>query len=824
MRKHISTQHLDVGMFLEGDVHNVTMANGEVRYFLAPHGIQMDPGQKRPRLLKGKHEEVANDGGLLLTSHNYVDALKGCGLPSVYINILKGSDLPDHLLAPPDLEQPPQSADRPEGRPAEGKAPKPAAPTDAQTQPPADEPPPFTPGVTRHNFGADNRAWMEIDVSEDAQRATLHALSFGGDTSLGKEEVLHEIVTGFGIRSGIDQEQVENLAAQAAEDPNGIVQGEFSIAQGTTPESDVDGRIDYKFLDAGADPSALPFGALKAAFESVTPESVLEGNLSVRLVAPGEELAARLPPRVGRAGQDIFGNRKRSVGKDAHLNAGPNVQAAAERYNSEIYGYVCLLGDEISVLSPIWISPDRVEAHFIHLPQTGPKRAPKKAWLIDLLKRQGVTFRIRTSTLNNLVRKPPGRKKKTALLLARGTPPVPGTNARIEYTIDVQSRKTDAFLPDGGVDLDAWDTGSEVKSGDLLAKLFPATPGQPGVDLRGQEIPGKGGDSQTLTAGGNVVRTDYKEGGQTGQAFFAGADGNVGVQDSTIQIRSVLHVDGDVDDTTGNIDTEDDVKIRGSVGAGFTVRAGGSIIIGDTVQSGATVNAHGDIVAAKGISGETTKVFTQGNLHTRFIQNGSVMALGNVTVGSFVLNAYVRSGGRLVVLPQGGERSGTIVGGRAYAVTGIEARSVGSETAKQTLIGLTPDPGTVARLHKAGQGIEACQENILRILRTLGIRDVTVPDLHLILERTPISQRMRVREMMDKLKRWTATKGQAIETQRQLQEQSAKILENAEIRIAEKVFTDVVVQIGDGTLTVPEDLDCPRFFKSPDGIIWQPMP
>ena len=157
-------------------------------------------------------------------------------------------------------------------------------------------------------------------------------------------------------------------------------------------------------------------------------------------------------------------------------------------------------------------------------------------------------------------------------------------------------------------------------------------------------------------------------------------------------------------------------------------------------------------------------------------------------------------------------------------MNGIEARSIGSETTKQTRIGLTPAPETVARLHKAGQGIEACQENILRILRTLGIRDVTVPDLHLILERTPISQRMRVREMLDKLKRWTATKEQATETQRQLQVQSDRVLEKAEIRIGEKVFADVVVQIGEETLTVPEDLDRPRFFKAPDGIGWQPTP
>ena len=112
---------------------------------------------------------------------------------------------------------------------------------------------------------------------------------------------------------------------------------------------------------------------------------------------------------------------------------------SGDRYITERYGYVCVMDDEISVISPIWISSDLLEAHFVSFPRIGPEHTLEKAWIMDLL--QGVVQGVQEETIDKLSLNLPGQTKKTSLLLAQGTLPVAGQEARFEYPIDPNARK-----------------------------------------------------------------------------------------------------------------------------------------------------------------------------------------------------------------------------------------------------------------------------------------------------------------------------------------------------------------------------------------------
>lgn len=689
MRKRISIDHLAVGMFLEADVRSVIMDDGEVRYFLRPSGAGPPaPGEKRARLLRGKHLEVVNEGGLLITSETHLALLRETGLGSVYINPLKGADLPDHLRPLPE----PQAPSRP------------------------------------------------------------------------------------------DEEALKPTAGP--------------------PVADVNAPL----LDDRAGRDALSYAALKAAFAAPTLEDALEKEVLAQLVVPGEEIALRVPPQAGASGQ----------AEEMRLFAGPHVREVGGRYLSEIYGYVCALGKDVRVIPPIWISPDRVEAHFIHFPHTGLELPPERDWVMRLLEILRVRHGIQEAAIRALCNRPFGRMEKVSLLLAQGVCPVPGEDARMEFTFDLEGLRTYRYLPDGSVDLDAWRQAVGVRAGDLLARVFPATPGRAGVDLEGKEIPAKTAERGTLKAGENVRAEDQQDGAL--QCFYSEIDGDVEVREDTIQVRPVFRVNGDMGDITGPIDVADNLEIRGNVAAGATVQAGGSIVIGGTVNSGAVVKSQGDVVVSKGIIGEETRVFAKGSVYTRFVQNGSVMALGDVTVGSHVFKAYVRAGGRLVVQPGDGDRGGSILGGQTYAGTGLEAISVGSEAGIQTQIGVLSSPEVEAQARHLVQGIGVCQSNILRILRTLGLRDIDATALDRLIQRTPLSAREEVRTMLNKLKQWVAAKEKALAVQQRLQQERDRNLHNMEIRVPGRVFPSVRVRLGDQALDVSTKLERVLFLWTHKGI------
>ena len=73
MIKLIPVDELKAGMFVQADVE-VDDDDEEVRYFLAPrNAIYETQTTKKARLLSSRYNSISADGGLLITSHQYVE-------------------------------------------------------------------------------------------------------------------------------------------------------------------------------------------------------------------------------------------------------------------------------------------------------------------------------------------------------------------------------------------------------------------------------------------------------------------------------------------------------------------------------------------------------------------------------------------------------------------------------------------------------------------------------------------------------------------------------------------------------------------------------
>ena len=822
MKKRVPIGDLAVGMFVEAHVDSKRDGN-TIRHFLAPcEAIYGQNTSKRARLTKGKHKQVAHAGGLLLNSASHVAALRATGLEVVTIDTDKGTDVGPHASAF-DVRESDGSMDASDyaalllgSADAAQSTTEPSAndcfldvvdeAPEATSESPQKENRRSRPAREgRLQFGPSGRAWMKVEIDESHQ-AVLRVLSFGGDETLGEKDVIQALREHYGLQAGLDRKLISHLSAQAASSPTRVLRGLFGIAEVevvTEPEDDVD----YTFLDGLRGDTGLDYGPLKTALGLETIEEVLAQDPLTRAVIPGEKLAVMKNSRGERSVLDIFG--KRQSRNDPPLEAGDNVDIVGNSYVSRIYGYVCLL-DGLSVISPLWVSPDEVEAHFVDFRQAGSPSVAVREWVEELLILAGINTGVRGEAFEELQAERCDRTARS-VLVARGTPPVPGADAHIEFDFDPKLWPG-AFLDDGSVDFRERNAYTRVEDGQLLGTIHAAKRGKPGQSIFGKTIDTRDGDRHTFNTN-DKIRVDGSP-----RRLYSRVDGSVRVRGDDVAVHEVIEIRGDVDYNLGNIDAGKDVYITGSIKPGFSVKLVGDLLVGGTIEGGASINAGGDVAVARGIVGKDTRIVALGSVHAKFVQNSSVMARGDIVVGSYLLNANVRAGGRLIVRRSDDGRGGSIVGGQALATQLIDAWSVGSASTDRTTIGIVAPPDVEARSHKLKKAVDTCDQFIMRAFRTLGLKTIDAGQMKKLIERTPRQEREPIMKVLRQLKQVTATLVSSKQKMAELERESEETLRGGEIHVHGTAYVDVEVKLGSRTLRLDQDLKQPVFCVTGDDI------
>ena len=665
-----------------------------------------------------------------------------------------------------------------------------------------------------HPFGPEGKAWMKVEIPEDHGQATLTALSFGGE-KLQQQAVVDALREIYHIERGFKKKTLKEAIKKAKKDA--VARGAFVVAKSKPAQRGEDGRVDILFQGEVEEPAVLPYQALRDALGRDALDAVLEKDIMTVLVSPGETLARLVPPTPGTPGKDIFGKAIEEPGEEARLTAGVNVTREEAEFVAQSYGYACIIEDVISVVSPIWVSPDFQEAHFIHFPQGRKEPGPQSEWLTQEAQRAGVTSGLDEAAVEKLCAGSIAATDKEAIAIAHGRPPVAGVDAHVDYSFD-PSKRAGHVQDDGTIDFRERNTAIGVTAGTLIGESVPATPGESGRDVKGGEVAATDGQDRVFTAGQNV-RTESRD---EGTAFVAVIDGAVNVAGDTIEVQPVFAVNGDVNYDSGNIDLPTNVDIGGSVISGFSVKAGGSVTIGGAVENGATVQARGDVIVAKGIFGAETKVVALGNVATKFIQNSTVMAHENVTVGAYIINGIVRAGGEVKVEEGGGSNGGSIVGGEVIAGRRIEAKRLGSADTDRTVVGISGNADQLERMGELQRTIGGAEAQIPELVRTLGVTRADIGEIEAQLDRATVRRRQDLEEPSRRLKELIRSREQALEEQGQLESQIAGSVAQGVVAATDTVYADVYVQFGAETSRVSDDIKAVEFHFR-DGIRWRPF-
>ena len=109
MKKLISIDHLEPGMFVEADVVEEGTNGDEGRFLQVRNAMVPLSTNKRARLTGRLCERIEKDGGLLLASEKHVQSLKETGVKMVSIDTDRGNDVPSHVapMTDPNRKPPP---------------------------------------------------------------------------------------------------------------------------------------------------------------------------------------------------------------------------------------------------------------------------------------------------------------------------------------------------------------------------------------------------------------------------------------------------------------------------------------------------------------------------------------------------------------------------------------------------------------------------------------------------------------------------------------------------------------------------------------------
>ncbi len=265
-------------------------------------------------------------------------------------------------------------------------------------------------------------------------------------------------------------------------------------------------------------------------------------------------------------------------------------------------------------------------------------------------------------------------------VLARGIEPVQGKDAEITYHFNTETSLKPKVNEDGTVDFHNLDNIARVSAGDVLATLTKEDLGHPGINVCGEVIRPREVKRLKLKYGHNIRITEDK------LQLITEVSGHASLVDDKVFVSNIYEVQ-DVDASTGDINYDGNVLVKGNVRSGYTIIAKGNIEVNGVIE-GAVLKAEGDILLKRGIQGMgKADVECEGNLIAKFIENAKVVAGGFIQTDS-IMHSRVSAKGEIEI----SGKKGFVTGGVVRSAKMISAKHIGSPMGTDTVLEVGVDP------------------------------------------------------------------------------------------------------------------------------------
>lgn len=392
-------------------------------------------------------------------------------------------------------------------------------------------------------------------------------------------------------------------------------------------------------------------------------------------------------------------------------------------------------------------------------------------------------------------------------IFAKGTPPVNGEDAWIEYFFNTNPNLRPKRNEDGSVDYRELNTISHVEEGQMLAKLHPVVPGKPGTDVCGGVVQGRQEKDMKLDFANNITLSDDRT------EIYSNVTGHASLVNGKVFVADVYEVPADVDNTTGNIVYDGNVTVKGNVKSGFSITAKGDIVIEGVVEA-AFLSAGGQIIVKRGINGMSKgRVEAKGNLIAKFIENSTVVSGGYIETGC-ILHSQVSAEEDIRVRG----KKGFVSGGLIRAGNVVEAQTIGSAMGTDTQIEVGAPPAIKVRYEELSQSVNKIKQNLEKI------RPILVNFNEKLQKKEEVAPE-RVQQVQALAQSFRQEQKNLAEQQEEMKELHEKIQmsNNAKVKIKGTIYPGVTITISEMSKSIKSEHSCTRYIRERGEIVARPL-
>lgn len=293
--------------------------------------------------------------------------------------------------------------------------------------------------------------------------------------------------------------------------------------------------------------------------------------------------------------------------------------------------------------------------------------------IVRRLQEEGIEFGLKADVI---MQDMPVKEK---IIVAEGKHPTAGEDAQVRYY--ELSEKKPKLQTDGAVDHFDMQLFDLVDKGDWLGEKTPASEGIDGITVKNNILPAKTGRDFSLKYDRETIEEKIEEDGRA--VLFAKRSGAVTFIDQRIIVGNHYTLDGDVCYSTGNIDFDGYVTIKGTVDDCFSVKATKDISILSENGVGAVElieSAQGNVYIRGGVNGKgTAKIKAEKDVYAKYANECTIEAKGLIVIGQYSYHSYLDANKIKIE-----STKGKIVGGHAKAKYQIISSTIGNQSEKPT--------------------------------------------------------------------------------------------------------------------------------------------
>lgn len=356
--------------------------------------------------------------------------------------------------------------------------------------------------------------------------------------------------------------------------------------------------------------------------------------------------------------------------------AGSFVNPFVEEKVREIAG----LAESLCLVS-IRVAPDNMQA-FCTVTSQGEKHKPFTAdEIMRAASSAGVFCGIDEAAVNGMAEQ---QTVNTPVVIAQGTPAVPGTDGRLKLKVKLGSETEPVRVE---------------KDTEVCHVLMPA-PGRDGMDVRGHVLTAKAGAGTDIEIGEGL----YKRGNRV----YAAIEGNFLIRGGKYCVVNEKVFDKNIDQSSGVVGFSGTIIINGNVGGRGVIRAGGSVIIHGNVSE-AIIEAENDIII-DGNSIESSISASEGVIKGRDF-NGCTLVAGDRITADSLRGCTVKSVYSIDCLTG----MGNISGGEIYCAGNINCVLVGGREHAETRIVMGNHEEFSGEIETIGKQIAKIDSDVTKI-------------------------------------------------------------------------------------------------------------